>query len=283
MKAFYQKTIEDLEADAAGGDARALVRLADALRSGLRGATVDPARALQLELQAAELGHAGAACSVGDYYFRGRGVPQDRAEARRWYTRAAELGNVDAMANLLDGLKGDDPAARAESQGWLVKAALLGQPHAVHLATGGLAGSLREFAAQSLEQIAQQAAEQPDELTGTFEVEADAAQLNTLLGETLARLEATWPDLTVSAEVDGDPVDVPGPTPHEALDGDDLELTIYAPLRHVQINFYRKKTRWELVFASFEPHPAPAEREAIFTALRDAAAELALGLQQTGA
>lgn len=78
-------------------------------------------------------------------------------------------------------------------------------------------------------EIARLAARQPDELTGTFLVAADDAQLNQLLGETMERLEATWRDVTASVEVDGEPVDVPGPKPHEALDGDAFELTLYPP------------------------------------------------------
>lgn len=283
VKPHYQKTIEDLEADAArGDDARALVRLAEVVRHGWRGATAAPARALQLELRAAELGHADAACAVGDAFLRGRGAPQDPDEARRWYVRAAALGSPDAMANLLDGLKSDDPARRAESQGWLVKAALLQQPYALHLASGGAAGSLRDLAAQPLDEIARLAAQQPDELTGTFLVAAEAAQLNQLLGEMMVRLEATWPDVSASVEVDGEPVDVPGPRPHEALDGDAFELTLYPPRRHVQICFYRDDDGWELVFASFAPHPTSSEREAIFGALRDAAGALGLALEAKG-
>jgi TPR repeat protein len=50
--------------------------------------------------KAAERGHAGAQSNLGVTYDRGEGVPQDYAEALRWYRKAAEQGHADAQFNL---------------------------------------------------------------------------------------------------------------------------------------------------------------------------------------
>jgi len=50
--------------------------------------------------RAAEQGHADAQLKLGHMYKDGVGVPQDRAEALRWYGRAAERGYAYAQLNL---------------------------------------------------------------------------------------------------------------------------------------------------------------------------------------
>ena len=53
------------------------------------------------ELRAlAEQGDAVAQFLLGAMYYRGRGVPQDYAEAVRWYRLAADQGAADAQGNL---------------------------------------------------------------------------------------------------------------------------------------------------------------------------------------
>ena len=49
---------------------------------------------------AAELGNAWAQNNLGVMYQNGEGVPQDDAEAVRWYRLAAEQGDADAQNNL---------------------------------------------------------------------------------------------------------------------------------------------------------------------------------------
>jgi TPR repeat protein len=49
---------------------------------------------------AAAQGNAMAQSNLGYFHFRGNGVPQDYAEARRWFEAAAEQGNADARHNL---------------------------------------------------------------------------------------------------------------------------------------------------------------------------------------
>jgi len=48
----------------------------------------------------AEQGDAAAQFAVGAHYATGDGVPQDYAEAVRWFTQAAEQGHVGAQATL---------------------------------------------------------------------------------------------------------------------------------------------------------------------------------------
>ncbi len=48
----------------------------------------------------AEAGVAEAQYDLGGIYATGQGVPQDDAEAVRWYRLAAEQGNVDAQSTL---------------------------------------------------------------------------------------------------------------------------------------------------------------------------------------
>ena len=69
--------------------------------------------------QAADQGDADAQNNLGFRYAEGRGVPQDDAEAARWFRLAAEQGYADAQLNLgaayTDGrgvLKDDAEAVR---------------------------------------------------------------------------------------------------------------------------------------------------------------------------
>jgi TPR repeat protein len=43
---------------------------------------------------------ARAMYNIGDLYYYGRGVPQDYAEAMRWYRQAADAGNSSAMNDI---------------------------------------------------------------------------------------------------------------------------------------------------------------------------------------
>ena len=56
--------------------------------------------ALRLIRPLAERGHASARAALGVMYGAGRGVPQDDAEALRWYRLAAEEGEALAQFNL---------------------------------------------------------------------------------------------------------------------------------------------------------------------------------------
>ncbi len=65
-----------------------------------RGVPQDYAEAVKWYRKAAEQGHAKAQYSLGVRYANGRGVPQDDAEAVGWWRKAAEQGNAGAQYNL---------------------------------------------------------------------------------------------------------------------------------------------------------------------------------------
>ena len=48
----------------------------------------------------AKAGNAMAQYNLGVMYYEGEGVPQDKAEAVKWYRKAAEQGYADAQVNL---------------------------------------------------------------------------------------------------------------------------------------------------------------------------------------
>ena len=76
---------------AQAGDAAAQFALADAHRGD-----ADPAVMLQWLRQAAQQNHAPAVVSLGVLALNGDNVPLDRAEAYRWFNRAAILGDDEA-------------------------------------------------------------------------------------------------------------------------------------------------------------------------------------------
>ena len=55
---------------------------------------------LSLLRKQAERGDATAQCLLGDDYYNGEGVPQDYAEAAKWFRLAAEQGHARAQNNL---------------------------------------------------------------------------------------------------------------------------------------------------------------------------------------
>lgn len=60
----------------------------------------DYATALQLLLPLAEQGDARAQSAVGEIYYHGRGMPQDDAEAMKWFRRAGEQRDFSAQFHL---------------------------------------------------------------------------------------------------------------------------------------------------------------------------------------
>jgi len=66
----------------------------------LGGVPQDYAEAARWYRKAAEQGDARAQKDLGHMYFDGRGVPQDYAEAARWYRKAAEQGDARAQYSL---------------------------------------------------------------------------------------------------------------------------------------------------------------------------------------
>ena len=65
-----------------------------------QGVPQDYAEAVRWYRRAAEQGDADAQNNLGGRYYNGQGVPQDYAEAMRWYRQAAEQGLAAAQSNL---------------------------------------------------------------------------------------------------------------------------------------------------------------------------------------
>jgi TPR repeat protein len=78
---------------------------------------------------------AEAQFNLGTFHYAGRGVPQDKAEAARWYAKAAEQGYAPAQFNLgVQRAKGDGvPLDRVEAYRCLSAAAAHGHSHAAAL------------------------------------------------------------------------------------------------------------------------------------------------------
>ena len=113
------------------GDAEAQDSLGWAYRLGY-GVPEDFAEAAKWFRRAAEQGYADAQLSLGVAYECGEGVPKDSAEAVRWYRRAAEQG-LDAAQYCLGTsyLFGDGvPEDREKSEKWLLRAAEQGNEDA---------------------------------------------------------------------------------------------------------------------------------------------------------
>ena len=65
-----------------------------------KGVPQDYAEAVKWYRLAADQGKASAQYNLGVMYERGQGVPHDYAEAVKWYRLAAEQGDDDAQSNL---------------------------------------------------------------------------------------------------------------------------------------------------------------------------------------
>jgi len=75
----------------------------------------------------AESGNTEIWRTLGSAYSTGRGTAINREESIRWYRRAAEAGDPNAMSQLGCQLqRSDDPNLKHESVEWLLKAASLG-------------------------------------------------------------------------------------------------------------------------------------------------------------
>ena len=97
-----QTEVPDVEAvrlAAEQGDAAAQINLGVMYAEG-RGVPQDDAEAVRWFRLAAEQRDAEAQFNLGVMYYAGRGVPQDDAEAVRWYRLAASRGFTDAQFNL---------------------------------------------------------------------------------------------------------------------------------------------------------------------------------------
>jgi TPR repeat protein len=82
------------------GDTHAQFNLGVHYHDGDHGLPQDFAEAARWYYKAAEQGFAPAQNNLGALYWMGDGVPQDRAEAVRWHRKAAEQGDPNAQYNL---------------------------------------------------------------------------------------------------------------------------------------------------------------------------------------
>jgi len=64
------------------------------------GVPENDAEAVKWYRKAADQGDAGAQFNLGNRYRNGRGVPENHAEAVKWYRKAADQGEADAQLNL---------------------------------------------------------------------------------------------------------------------------------------------------------------------------------------
>ncbi len=85
--------IDDLQAEAAAGDAEAQYQLGFRTWNG-EGVTADPEAAVAWFRKAAEQGHAEAQSKLGVALFLGTGTPLDYKEAFAWFQKAADQGNA---------------------------------------------------------------------------------------------------------------------------------------------------------------------------------------------
>ena len=94
-----QESIEELRAKAEAGNAIAQFNLGVMYASG-QGVPQDDAEAVRWYQLAADQGHAKAQNNLGIMYANGTGIPQDDAEAVRWLQLAADQGYAPAQTNL---------------------------------------------------------------------------------------------------------------------------------------------------------------------------------------
>ena len=123
----YVAALEEWRPLAEQGNAKAQYNLGVMFDDG-EGVPQDDAEAVRWYRRAAEQGVAKAQYNLGVMFDDGEGVPQDDAEAVRWYRRAAEQGVATAQYNL--GVMFDDgegvPQDYAQAHKWYNLAASRG-------------------------------------------------------------------------------------------------------------------------------------------------------------
>ena len=82
------------------GDAQVMFELGVKYSKGSKGLQQNYNKAMELLLQAGELGHAASHCNIGFHYYNGQGVEKDEKKAKYYYELAAMHGNAHARHNL---------------------------------------------------------------------------------------------------------------------------------------------------------------------------------------
>ena len=123
--------IEILKMDAEQGSASAQLKLGF-MYDFAQGVPEDDAEAVRWYRMAAEQGNAEAQLWLGRKYVIGKGIPRDNAEAVRWYRMAAEQGNAEAQFSLgRMYAKGEGvPEDDVQAYAWLSMAAAQGNDFA---------------------------------------------------------------------------------------------------------------------------------------------------------
>ncbi len=123
----FQDAFKELESRAQKGDAKAQFELALNYANG-ESVPQDYAEALKWWHKAAEQGYVLAQLDLGFCYYEGQGVPQDFAEAFKWYRMAAEQMNAKAQLCLGICYYGGHgvPQDHAEAAKWYLMAAVQG-------------------------------------------------------------------------------------------------------------------------------------------------------------
>ena len=124
----YETALRELKPLAEQGDALAQAKLGVMYHHG-RGVPQDYAEAAKWFCRAAEQGYAVAQHNLGVMYDKGQGVPQDYAEALRWYRRAAEQGEAVAQRGIgrMYSLGQGVPQDYGEAAKWYRRAAEQGE------------------------------------------------------------------------------------------------------------------------------------------------------------
>jgi TPR repeat protein len=115
-------TLNDLRKRAEFGDAYAQWMLGTRYHNG-EGVPQDDAQAMRWFVRAADQGYVDAQATSGAYYWAGRGVPKDLAKAYFWSTLALDQGD-SSMGSRLQGLAlqmtpGQVAAAQSQADNWL--------------------------------------------------------------------------------------------------------------------------------------------------------------------
>ena len=130
---FWRADSAATKKDAESGDAEAQNNLGVMYNKGL-GVPEDYAEAVKWYRLAADQGYADAQCNLGVMYDNGQGVPQDYAEAVKWTRLAADQGDAEAQGNL--GVMYHDgrgvPQDYGEAYAWFSVAAAFGDANAAN-------------------------------------------------------------------------------------------------------------------------------------------------------
>ncbi len=102
----------------------------------------DPERALALQEEAGMAGAPEAAFNAGLMHLHGHGTPVDEARAKRWFVKAAELGDVDGclVAGFFNLYGRGGPVDLGEARRWFLRAAEEANPLAAFTLATILAG-----------------------------------------------------------------------------------------------------------------------------------------------